>query len=108
LYSVVAFNMAQRVHEYGVRMALGATRGNLVGLTVRRGMRPVALGVLVGAALAAAAGGYVTGLLFETSGRDPLVIGAVAVALLGVGVMASLLPGLRAAKADPVVALRAD
>jgi predicted permease len=108
LYSVVAFNMAQRVHEYGVRMALGATGSNLVGLTVRRGLRPVVVGILIGAALAAAAGGYVTGLLFETSGRDPLVIGAVAGVLFGVAIVASLLPGLRAAKADPMAALRAD
>jgi ABC-type antimicrobial peptide transport system permease subunit len=71
-------------------------------------MRPVVLGVLIGALVAAAAGGWVSGLLFETSGRDPVVIGAVAVVLLGVGVVASLLPGLRAAKADPVAALRAD
>jgi hypothetical protein len=89
-------------------MALGASGGNLVRLTVGRGMRPVVLGILIGAVVAAAAGGYVSGMLFETSGRDPLVIGAVAVMLFGVGIVASLLPGLRAARADPMAALRAD
>ena len=108
LYSVVVFNMAQRAHEYGVRLALGATGGNLVRLTVSRGMRPVLAGVLIGAVIATAAGGLISGLLFETSGRDPAIIATVMLLLLGVAVAASLIPGIRAAKADPMTALRAD
>lgn len=108
LYSVVVFNMAQRVHEYGVRLALGATGANLVRLTVSRGLRPVLVGIGIGAALAAAAGGLIAGMLFETSGRDPVVIGSVVGLLLVVAVLASLIPGVRAAQADPMTALRAD
>ncbi|HSA55931.1 MAG TPA: ADOP family duplicated permease [Gemmatimonadaceae bacterium] len=108
LYSVVVFNMAQRVHEYGVRLALGATAGNLVRLTVLRGMGPVLVGVIAGAVIAVAAGGLVGGLLFQTSGRDPAVIASVVLLLLVVAVAASLIPGVRAAKADPMRALRAD
>jgi predicted permease len=108
LYSVVVFSMAQRRHEYGVRMALGATGGNLVSMTVRRGMIPVLAGMFVGSLIAFAGGRFLGTLLFQTSPSDPAVLGVVVAALLASGLVASLVPAARAVKTNPVTALRAD
>jgi ABC-type antimicrobial peptide transport system permease subunit len=73
-----------------------------------RGLAPVVAGVAVGALIAFAAGRLMNTLLFETSGRDPLVLGAVSGLLLVCAVVASFIPGVRATKTDPMTALRAD
>ena len=108
LYSVVAFTVAQRQHEFGVRVALGASGGNLLRLTVVRGVLPVAAGVGVGLSVALAASRVLEGMLYETSPRDPIIYAGAGITLLAVTVVASLLPARRAAKADPMLALRAD
>ena len=108
LYSVVAFTVAQRVHEFGVRVALGATGTNLLRLTVVRGVMPVVAGIGAGLAIALVASRLVEGLLFETSPRDPVVFISVSATLLLVAVMASLVPALRATRVDPMLALRSD
>ncbi|MDE3215752.1 MAG: ABC transporter permease [Gemmatimonadota bacterium] len=108
LYSVIAYNVAQRTHEMGVRVALGAQAGDLVRLVVRQGMLVSAAGVALGAAMALAAGRWVRPLLFDESPRDPVVYGFVAATLLAVALAASLVPARRAAKVDPMQALRAD
>jgi predicted permease len=108
LYSVVVFSMTQRMHEYGVRLALGATGGHLVLLTMMRGMVPAALGVLAGLTIALLGANAVGALLFETSARDPWVLGSVAVLLLGAAGVASLMPGLSAARTDPRVVLQSE
>ncbi len=108
LYSVVAFTLAQRLHEFGVRLALGATGADLLRLTLVRGVMPAVAGILVGVALALLGSGLVAGLLFELSPRDPAVFAAVSILLLAAAVVASLVPALRARKVDPMIALRAD
>ncbi|HEX6314252.1 MAG TPA: ADOP family duplicated permease [Gemmatimonadaceae bacterium] len=108
LYSVMAYGVAQRRTEIGVRMALGARTRGIVGMIVRQGIGLVLVGVVAGAALALAAGPLLEPLLFDTAGRDPLVIAAVVAVLMMVAVLASLLPAVRAGSTDPVQVLRAD
>jgi ABC-type antimicrobial peptide transport system permease subunit len=108
LYSVIAFDVAQRTHELGVRVALGAQVHDVLRLIVGAGVRYAAVGVIVGLSLALAAGRLVAPLLFGVSARDPWILGGVAALLLGVAVTASALPAWRATRVDPNVALRAD
>jgi len=108
LYGVLAYTVSQRTHELGVRMALGATTRDVVGLVVRDGVRVAGVGLALGAAAALAAGRFVAPLLYETSPRDPVVLGAAAVTLLAVAVLASLIPARRAAHVEPSVALRGE
>jgi ABC-type antimicrobial peptide transport system permease subunit len=108
LYSVVAFTVAQRVHEYGVRVALGATSRSILQLTLVRGVIPVAAGIAAGIVIALAASRLLEGLLFEVSPRDPMVLAAGSVLLLTVAIVASLAPAVRATRVDPMLALRSD
>jgi predicted permease len=108
LYSVVLFTMVQRRHEYGVRLALGASARHLVWITMLRGLLPALAGLVGGAALALAGAKIVASLLFQTTPTDPIVIGTTCAILLAAAAIACLLPGLRAARTDPLVALRAD
>jgi putative ABC transport system permease protein len=106
LYSVIAYNVAQRTHELGVRMALGAQRADVVRLVVSEGLRLGIAGVVIGGAIALGAGRWMAPLLFNESPRDPVVYVAVAVALLAVSLAASWLPARRAAQVEPTRALR--
>ena len=108
LYSVIAYTVAQRTHEMGVRVALGAQVRDIVLLVVRDGVAVSVIGLAVGAAAAIAASGWIAPLLFKESPRDPMVFGAVTVTLLAVAVAASSIPALRAARVDPQKALRAE
>jgi predicted permease len=108
LYSVVSFAVAQRLHEFGVRVALGATRANLLRLTVARGVIPVLAGIGVGSSVALTASRLLEGMLFETSPRDPAVFVGAGLVLLIIAVLASLLPARRATRVDPMLALRSD
>ena len=108
LYSVIAFDVVQRTHELGVRIALGAQVRDVLRLVVGAGVRFAAVGVIVGLGLALAAGTFVSPLLFGVSPRDPWILGGVGAVLLGVAVAASAIPALRATRVDPTVALRAD
>ena len=108
LYSVLAFTIAQRQHEFGVRVALGATGRSLVRLNVGRGVAPAVAGIAVGLAIVLIAGRFVQGLLFELSPRNPVILGTVVVLLLATAAIASLIPALRAAKVDPASVLRSD
>jgi predicted permease len=108
LYSVIAFDVVQRTHELGVRIALGAQVRDVLRLVVGAGVRFAAIGVMVGLGLALAAGTFVSPLLFGVSPRDPWILGGVGAVLLGVAVAASTIPALRATRVDPTVALRAD
>ena len=108
LYSVIAYNVTQRTHEMGVRIALGAQMGDVVRLVVRDGVKLGALGLAIGAAIALGAAHWIKPLLFEESAKDPLVFGLVTVTLLLVTIAASWLPARRAAKVDPQVALRTE
>ena len=108
LYSVVAYTVAQRMHEMGVRVALGARSRDIRALVLRQGLRVAALGAAAGTIAALAAGTFIEPLLFRISARDPLVYGGVVVLLLTVATVASLVPARRATRADPLVALRAE
>ena len=108
LYSVVAYSVAQRTHEMGVRIALGADARDLVRLVLREGLSVALLGIAIGAVLALAAAHWIAPLLFNESARDPAVFVLVALLLAAVAAAASLVPALRASRVDPAQALRAD
>jgi ABC-type antimicrobial peptide transport system permease subunit len=108
LYSLIAYLVAQRTHEMGIRMALGARAADIARLVMGRGVGATALGVAIGVALALALGRLVEPLLFETSPRDAGVFLAVSVTLLGCAVLASLVPTWRATRVDPSTALRTE
>ena len=108
LYSVIAYNVAQRTHELGVRSALGAQMHDLAGLVVREAVLLAAAGIVVGGAIALAAGRWLKPLLFEVSPHDPWIYVLVAAVLLAVAVVASFLPARRAAGVDPMQALRTE
>jgi predicted permease len=108
LYGVIAYNVVQRSHEMGVRIALGAQQGDVVWLVVKQGVLLGSLGILVGAIITFAAASRVKPLLFDVSPRDPLVYGGVVLTMLAVAVAASFIPARRAARVDPNVALRAE
>jgi ABC-type antimicrobial peptide transport system permease subunit len=108
LYSVIAYNVTQRTHEMGVRVALGAQSRDVIALIVREGLWIVIPGVVLGAIASLIAGRWVAPLLFNVSPKDPPVLVAVVVTLLGVAVMASWVPAQRASRVDPNEALRSD
>ncbi len=108
IYGVVSYDVGQRTREIGVRMALGARAGNIASLVMRDGLRMVAIGGLIGAAVALAGSRIVQPLLYETSTRDPVVLTAVGLVLLLVATLACLVPARRAMRVDITVAIRAE
>ncbi|HEY4219304.1 MAG TPA: ADOP family duplicated permease [Gemmatimonadaceae bacterium] len=107
-FSVVAYLVQQRQHEIGVRIALGARATDVVTLMVRGAVGVTVLGVVTGTVLALIAGRFAEPLLFETSARDPVVVGGVAAVLVVVSLLASAIPALSAGRVDPMTALRED
>jgi ABC-type antimicrobial peptide transport system permease subunit len=108
LYSVIAYNVAQRTHELGVRRALGAQAGDVVRLVVGEGIRVAGVGVAAGVVLALVSGRWIAPLLFQVSPRDPAVFVAVTAVLLVIAALASWIPATRASRVDANTALRAD
>jgi predicted permease len=108
LYSVIAYNVTQRSHELGVRIALGAQTTDVLRLVVGSGVRVAVAGIVIGGGIALIVGRFVGPLLYRVSPRDPAVFVIVTITLLAVATAASLLPALRATKVDPNVALRAE
>jgi predicted permease len=108
VYALIAYGVAQRMHELGVRVALGAQAADVIRLVVGQGVAFALVGLLMGSGLAFAAARWVQPLLFQESARDPAVFGAVSVLLLAVAVVACAVPAARASRADPNVALRSD
>ena len=108
LYSVIAFLVAQRTREFGIRLALGQTPGGLRVWVVRRGMGLVAVSAVAGTVAALLAVPSIQSLLFQVNPYDPAIFGAVVVFLLGVGAAACYVPARRASRADPLVALRSE
>ncbi len=105
LYSVVAYTVAQRRHEIGIRMALGARPGQVLGLVMRGGLLLVTLGLVIGLAGAAATTRVIGSLLTHVSAFDPLVYAGVAVGFTAIAALACLLPSLSAARVAPLAAL---
>ncbi|HEU4631807.1 MAG TPA: ADOP family duplicated permease [Gemmatimonadaceae bacterium] len=108
LYAAVAYAVAQRTREIGVRVAVGATAGSVVRLVLGDGARVALIGIAAGLGLALLGAPFIADLLFDVSPRDPLVLASVGGGVLLAALLASLLPARRAARVDPVTALRAD
>jgi predicted permease len=106
MYSVVAFTLASRKQEYGVRLALGASGAHVVRITLARGLFPAIVGLLIGTSGALAGGKVVSSLLFQTAAYDPVVLGTASAVLLLATTLACLVPGLRAARTDPAIVMR--
>jgi predicted permease len=108
LGGVMAFSVNQRTQEFGVRMALGATRGSLLGLVLRQALVLVAVGLALGTGGALLFGRTLRTLLFDVAPTDLLTYGIVSLAFVGVAAVACALPARRAASVDPLVALRGE
>jgi putative ABC transport system permease protein len=108
LYSVMAYHVSQRRHEFGVRMALGASQVAVVGQTVRRAWWLACAGVIIGLVPAWLLAGVLRGVLFNVVPLRPALFVATVFALVGIAVVASLVPARQASKVDPAVALRSE
>jgi putative ABC transport system permease protein len=106
LYGVLAYTVAQRTTEIGVRMALGARPREVLQLVLRQGMYLIGIGIAAGVSGALALRGLLTGFLFEVKASDPATLVSTAVVLSVVALLACLVPARRATKVDPLVALR--
>jgi predicted permease len=106
IYGVLAYDVSQRTREIGVRGAIGASQGQIIGLILKQGLWKAGVGVVIGLAGASLLSHYMTSLLFGVAPTDPAVYAVVALGLIGVALLASYLPARRAAKIDPLVALR--
>jgi hypothetical protein len=106
LYAVTAYSVTQRTAEIGVRKALGAQSVDVMWLVLRRGLLQLAVGLPLGIAGALGVGRLLQSLLVQTSSSDPVTIGAIALIMMTVSVVACLWPALRATRLDPVTALR--
>jgi ABC-type antimicrobial peptide transport system permease subunit len=105
---VTAYGVAQRTREIGVRVALGANGSDVVAMVLRQGLGLAALGLAIGLAIAAALGRVLESLLYGVSGWDAAAFGAATALLVAVAVGACLVPARRAARLDPLQALRCD
>ncbi len=108
IYGVMSYNVSRRAREIGVRVALGAGRGDVAAMVVGRAMRLTALGLVIGGGAALGVGQLLKSQLFGISARDPVTFGAIILLLTVVGLFASWQPARRAAAVDPMVALRHD
>ena len=106
LYGVIGYSVAQRTPEIGIRMALGARPGEVMGLVLRQGLRLTIIGAIAGLAASLAISAVLRGQLFHVSPFDPLTFIIAAAVLMGASALASYLPARRAARVDPTVALR--
>ena len=108
LYGVIAHSVSQRTQEIGVRVALGATSGKILGLVFAQGMRQLAIGMAIGIAAALGVTRVLKGLLIGVSSTDPTTFIIVALVLTTAGILGCLIPARRAVRVDPVIALRHD
>jgi putative ABC transport system permease protein len=108
LYGVLAYNVARRSHEIGIRMALGAEPRGIVRMVVWQGMKLALIGVVIGLGAALALTRLIRNLLYGVSPTDPFTYIAVSIVLIGVAALASYIPARRAARIDPMQALRAE
>jgi putative ABC transport system permease protein len=108
IYGVMSYLVRQRMHELGIRVALGAPPRALVRSVVGRTLRLALAGVAIGVVGALALGRSLSSLLFEVSATDPLTFAAIALLMVSVAALASAVPARRATRADPIAVLRGD
>jgi predicted permease len=108
LYGVIAYSVTQRTREIGIRIALGAQRGNITGIFVRQGLLLTGAGVICGLIVAAGVTRVLSSLLFHVTPTDPMTFGFVVMGLAAAAALASYIPSRRTAAVDPVEALRAE
>jgi putative ABC transport system permease protein len=108
LYGVMSYSVSWQTHEIGIRMALGANRANVLRLVVQQGMKMALIGLALGLVGAFLVSRVMIGLLYGISPTDPLTFTGVSIVLLGVALLACLIPARRATRVDPIVALRAE
>lgn len=106
LYGILAYSVNQRTREIGIRIALGASSTNILRLVIQRGLMMVGLGLIIGIVTAAVCSRSIENLLYEVRGDDPVTLGVAVLVLCIAGLIACLLPARRAAKVDPIAALR--
>jgi hypothetical protein len=108
IYSVIAYSVAQRTNEFGIRFALGAAARDVIGLVMREGLRLAVVGLVVGLGLSFAITRLMRRLLFEVSPTDPWLYSGVALFICSVAALACFVPAMRATRIDPMQALRAE
>lgn len=108
VYGLMSFTVEQRVGELGVRRAMGAVSGDILKTVLRRGVVLAAFGVVLGLAGSVALPLFLQGMLFAVGPFDPITFVGLSVAVMGVAMLAALIPALRALRVDPVVALKAE
>ena len=106
LYGVISYSVAQRTHEIGIRLALGAQRSEVLTLIVRQGLKLTLIGLAIGIPGALGLTRFLSSLLYGVKPTDPFTFIAVSFSLVGVALLASYIPARRATTVDPMVALR--
>jgi len=106
IYGVMSYSVSERTHEIGIRMALGAHRGDVLGLIAKLWLKLTLIGVAIGIALAIGVTRLISSFLFGVKPTDPLTYAAVAVGLAAIALLACYIPARRAMRVDPLVALR--
>jgi predicted permease len=108
VYAVVSYSVMRRTREFGVRVALGATRGSVLRLALVEALTPVSIGAVLGVAIAVGSARFVQTLLFEVSALDPLALGGAVLSLMAIAMAAAWIPARHASRLDPASALRRD
>jgi putative ABC transport system permease protein len=108
VYGIVAYSVSQRSREFGIRVALGARQGQIIGMVVGQNLRLVGLGLGLGLLTAIPATRLMRGLLFQVGPNDPMTFAGIGAMLAAVAIVASYLPARRGTQVDPVVTLKAE